>query len=44
MARTPRAVVVETPHHVVQRANGRQAVFFTDKDREEFGSTPLVWF
>jgi putative transposase len=25
---------VDTPHHVTQRGNGRQAVFLTDKDRE----------
>ena len=33
MARTARAVAVDTPHHVTQRGNGRQDVFFTDRDR-----------
>ena len=36
MARTPRAVVVDTPHHVTQRGNGRRMVFFTDRDREVY--------
>jgi len=26
--------VLDTPHHVTQRGNGRQDVFFTDRDRE----------
>ena len=36
MARTPRAVAVDAPHHVTQRGNGRQTVFFADRDREVY--------
>jgi len=32
----PRAVAVDCPHHVTQRGNGRQNVFFTDRDREVY--------
>jgi putative transposase len=28
-----RAVALGTPHHVTQRGNGRQDVFFSDRDR-----------
>jgi len=31
-----RAVAVDTAHHVTQRGNGRQAVFFTERDREVY--------
>jgi putative transposase len=34
MARIARAVAVGIPHHVTQRGNGRQRVFFTDRDRD----------
>jgi putative transposase len=27
---------VDTPHHVTQRGNGRQDVFFTERDREVY--------
>jgi putative transposase len=33
MARLPRVVVVDLPHHVTQRGNARQAVFIHDADR-----------
>jgi len=33
MSRLARVVAVDTPHHVTQRGNGRQEVFFTDSDR-----------
>ena len=33
MARRPRIVVPGVPHHVTQRGNNRQAVFFSEKDR-----------
>ena len=36
MARTARAVAVDCPHHVTQRGNGRQVVFFADRDREVY--------
>ena len=32
MAKLPRAVVPDTPHHVTQRGNRRQPVFFGDDD------------
>lgn len=32
MARLPRIVLPNTPHHVTQRGNGRQQVFFGDDD------------
>jgi len=34
MPRSARAVAVDTPHHVTQRGNARQDVFFTARDRE----------
>ena len=39
MARIARAVAVGVPHHVTQRGNGRQQVFFTDRDREIYLDT-----
>ena len=36
MPRTPRVVIPGVPHHVVQRGNNRQDVFFTDADREYY--------
>src|SRR6185503_4809898 len=33
MARLPRVVVVDLPHHVTQRGNARQTVFVHDADR-----------
>ena len=36
MPRSARAVAVDTPHHVTQRGNGRQDVFFTERDREVY--------
>ncbi len=33
MPRTSRVIVPETPHHVIQRGNRKQAVFFNDNDR-----------
>jgi putative transposase len=39
MARIARAVAVGAPHHVTQRGNGRQDVFFTDRDREVYLGT-----
>ena len=39
MPRAARAVAVDTPHHVTQRGNGRQDVFFTARDREIYLDT-----
>ncbi|MBI3597464.1 MAG: transposase [Nitrospirae bacterium] len=36
MARLPRIVIPAYPHHVIQRGNNRQAVFFTDNDYRFF--------
>jgi putative transposase len=36
MARFPRVVVVDVPHHVTQRGNARQVVFATDTDRRTY--------
>jgi len=33
MARLPRVVVVDVPHHVTQRGNARQVIFSSDADR-----------
>lgn len=33
MARLPRVVVVDVPHHVTQRGNARQVIFSNDSDR-----------
>jgi putative transposase len=33
MARRPRVVAIDTPHHVTQRGNARQFVFESDPDR-----------
>ena len=33
MARFPRVVVVDVPHHVTQRGNGRQVILSSDSDR-----------
>ncbi len=36
MARIARVVVPGVPHHVLQRSNRRQKVFFSDGDRWEY--------
>lgn len=33
MARLPRVVIVDVPHHVTQRGNARQVIFNADADR-----------
>ena len=33
MSRTARLVVPGLPHHVIQRGNRRQKVFFSDEDK-----------
>jgi putative transposase len=32
MARRPRLAVPAYPHHIIQRGNNRQAIFFTEAD------------
>lgn len=39
MARTARTVVPDIPHHIVQRGNRRERVFFDDRDRYAY----LTW-
>ena len=34
MARIARMVAAQYPHHIVQRGNNKQPVFFDDTDRE----------
>jgi putative transposase len=36
MSRLPRVVVPGYPHHIVQRGNRRQTVFFDDQDKETY--------
>ncbi len=36
MARLPRVVVVDVPHHVTQRGNSRQLIFHQDSDRHTY--------
>jgi putative transposase len=33
MARLPRVVIVDVPHHVTQRGNARQVILANDADR-----------
>jgi len=39
MARQPRLIVPQQPHHLIQRGNNRQAIFREDADYQRF----LVW-
>jgi len=39
MPRLPRTVFANLPHHVTQRGNRREDIFFTDEDREAY----LLW-
>ena len=36
MPRRARIVLPDIPHHITQRGNGRQQVFFTDDDRRVY--------
>jgi putative transposase len=36
MPRIARAVAIGFPHHVIQRGNNREKVFFDKKDREQY--------
>ncbi len=36
MARLPRIVIPDCPHHVINRGNRRQVVFFSDKDKKSY--------
>jgi putative transposase len=39
LPRTARIIVPHVPHHVTQRGNNRQDVFFTDDDRRSYLDT-----
>ena len=39
MARLPRLILPDQPHHVILRGNNRQAIFFSDLDREQLLAT-----
>jgi REP-associated tyrosine transposase len=43
MCRTARLVLPDAPHHIIQRGNRRQLVFFTDEDRTLYLSLLLKW-
>ncbi len=43
MARVARVVVPDVPHHVTQRRNRRQDVFFSDADRIEYLRLMAEW-
>ena len=39
MARLPRLILPDQPHHVILRGNNRQAIFFSDLDRQHLLAT-----
>lgn len=39
MARLPRLILPDQPHHVILRGNNRQAIFFSDLDRQHLMNT-----
>jgi putative transposase len=39
MARLPRLILPDQPHHVILRGNNRQAIFYSDLDREHLLAT-----
>lgn len=39
MARLPRLILAHQPHHVILRGNNRQAIFFSDLDRQHLLAT-----
>ena len=43
MPRTARLVIPDVPHHVIQRGNRRQPVFFKDEDRSFYLALLLKW-
>jgi len=43
MARIARVVVPKLPHHIVQRGNRRQKVFFIESDYEDYLSLAVEW-
>jgi len=43
MPRTARLVIPDVPHHIIQRGNRRQPVFFKDEDRSFYLALLLKW-
>jgi len=43
MARLARAVFLGHPHHITQRGNRRQNMFFTDRDYEYYRELLVEW-
>ena len=43
MPRTARAIVPDTPHHIVQRGHNRNAVFIENRDYQYYLDTLLEW-
>ena len=43
MPRTARMVIPNEPHHVIQRGNRRQPVFFHDEDYELYKELLAEW-
>ncbi|HFE38951.1 MAG TPA: hypothetical protein ENK06_11130 [Gammaproteobacteria bacterium] len=43
MARLARVVIPEIPHHITQRGNRRQGVFFRDGDYQEYLDLMSHW-
>ncbi len=43
MPRLARVVVPEIPHHITQRGNRRQMVFFQDEDYQEYIDLMSHW-
>ena len=41
MPRRPRIIVPNTPQHVIQRGNNRQACFYADEDQNNRGQTTI---
>lgn len=39
MPRIARAIAVGYPHHVIQRGNNRERVFFEDEDKDKYLDT-----
>lgn len=39
MARLPRLILPDQPHHIILRGNNRQAIFFSDLDRQQLLDT-----
>ena len=43
MAKKPRVILPNMPHHIVQRGHNRNAVFVEEEDYEYYLETLLEW-